>query len=47
MYERLLILEPDSAQASRLGGAWVTAANVIGLVVGGGIAAALIAALAG
>jgi hypothetical protein len=46
MYERLLILEPDSAQAKRLGG-WVTVANVIGLALGGGVAAALIAMLAG
>jgi hypothetical protein len=47
MYERLLILEPDSAQARRLGGAWVTVANVVGLALGGGVAAALIAALTG
>ena len=47
MYERLLILEPDRAQARRLGGTWVTVANVVGLALGGGVAAALIAALAG
>jgi hypothetical protein len=43
----LLILEPDPAQADRLGGAWVTAANVVGLALGSGVAAALIAALTG
>lgn len=47
MHERLLILEPDRWQASRLGGAWVTVANVVGLALGGGVAVALIAALTG
>ena len=47
MYERLLILEPDQAQARRLGSAWVMAANAIGLALGGGVAIALIAALTG
>ena len=46
MYERLLILEPDSAQAKRLGG-WVTIANVVGLALGGAVAVVLIAMLAG
>jgi hypothetical protein len=46
MYERLLILEPDRAQAKRLGG-WVMVANAIGLAIGGGVAVALIAALLG
>ena len=45
MYERLLILEPDAAQANRLGATWVTIANAVGLVLGGGVAVALIAAL--
>jgi hypothetical protein len=47
MHERLLILAPDAAQASRLGKAWVTVANVLGLAVGGGVAVALITALTG
>ncbi len=47
MYEHLLILEPDSAQADRLGGAWVTVANLAGLLLGGGAAAALLAVLTG
>ena len=47
MYERLLILEPDQAQVRRLGEAWVTIANVVGLTVGLAIAIALIVALAG
>lgn len=47
MHERLLILEPDAAQANRLGGVWVAAANIAGLALGGGVAAALIAALTG
>jgi hypothetical protein len=47
MYERLLILEPDNAQARRLGGRWVTVANAVGLVLGGGVAVALLIALAG
>jgi hypothetical protein len=46
MYERLLILEPDRAQVRRLGEAWVTIANVVGLTVGLAIAIALIVALA-
>jgi hypothetical protein len=45
MYERLLILEPDSAQASRLGLTSVALANVAGLLVGLVVAIALIAAL--
>jgi hypothetical protein len=47
MNERLLILAPDSAQTKRLGDGWVTVANLVGLALGGGVAAALIAALAG
>ncbi|MGI9020828.1 MAG: hypothetical protein ACR2G3_08990 [Solirubrobacterales bacterium] len=47
MYERLLIVEPDDAQADRLGGAWITVANAVGLALGGGVAVALIAALTG
>jgi hypothetical protein len=43
----MLILEPDQAQAKRLGDAWVMAANLVGLAVGGGVAAVLIAALTG
>ena len=45
MYERLLILEPDRAQVKRLGEAWVTIANIVGLTVGLVIAIALIVAL--
>ena len=47
MYERLLILEPDKGQARRLGLTWVTVANAVGLVLGGGVAVALLAALLG
>jgi hypothetical protein len=47
MYERLLILEPDTQQANRLGGAWITIANLAGLALGAGVAFALIAALTG
>jgi hypothetical protein len=47
MYERLLILAPDDREAKRLGAARVTVANAIGLALGGGVAAVLIAALAG
>ena len=47
MYERLLILEPDNAQARRLGGAWITLANLVGLALGVGVAVALITALTG
>ena len=47
MYERLLILEPDTAQARRLGGRWVTAANAVGLLVGCAVAIALLIALTG
>jgi hypothetical protein len=46
MHEHLLILEPDSAQAKRLGEAWVTIANLVGLTVGVAVAIALIVALA-
>ncbi len=45
MNERLLILEPDPAQANRLGTAWVMIANAAGLVLGGGVAVTLIVAL--
>jgi hypothetical protein len=47
MYERLLILEPDHAQANRLGGAWVTVANFAGLALGVAVAVALLIALTG
>jgi len=47
MYERLLILKPDQAQASRLGGARVTLANAGGLLVGLIVAISLILALTG
>jgi hypothetical protein len=47
MDERLLILAPDVPQAKRLGEARVKLANALGLVVGGGVAIALIALLTG
>jgi hypothetical protein len=47
MYERLLILEPDRAQAKRLGITRVMVANAIGLALGAGVAVLLIAALTG
>jgi len=45
MRERLLILEPDQAQASRLGEARVALANFVGLALGGIVAIVLIVAL--
>jgi hypothetical protein len=45
MDERLLILSPDLPQVKRLGETWIKFANVLGLVVGGGVAIALIALL--
>jgi hypothetical protein len=47
MNERLLILTPDVPQAQRLGETRVKLANVLGLVLGGGVAIALIALLTG
>jgi hypothetical protein len=47
MNERLLILSPDLPQVKRLGEARVKLANMLGLVVGGGVAIALIALLIG
>ena len=47
MYERLLILEPDSTQVRRLGEARVTLANLAGLMLGLAVAIALIALLTG
>jgi tetrahydromethanopterin S-methyltransferase subunit F len=43
MYERLLILQPDQAQASRLGEGRVTLANLAGLFAGLVVAIVLIA----
>jgi len=47
MYERLLILEPDSRQVSRLGESRVKLANLAGLLLGLAVALALIAILTG
>lgn len=47
MHERLLILEPDRAQVSRLGEGKVTLANLVGLFAGLLVAVVLIAALTG
>jgi hypothetical protein len=47
MDERLLILAPDLPQRKRLGETRVGLANVVGLLVGGGVAVALIELLTG
>jgi len=47
MHERLLILDAEPNQAWRLGRSWVTVANVAGLVLGAGVAVALITVLTG
>lgn len=47
MYERLLILQPDQAQASRLGGSRVGLANAAGLLLGILVAIVLILMLTG
>ncbi len=47
MYERLLILQPDQAQTSRLGGSRVGLANAAGLLLGILVAIVLILVLTG
>jgi hypothetical protein len=47
MDERLLILAPDLPQRKRLGEARVGLANVVGLLVGGGVSIVLIELLTG